>query len=230
MMKSLGVPAERINLTPYSVDNAWWKAESAKVNRAAVRAQWGATSEQPVILFCAKLQPWKRPMDLLDAFADAALPESLLLFAGGGPQRAELETAAANRGIRQRVKFLGFVNQTQLPALYSAADVMVLPSSYEPFAVVVNEAMCCGCPVIVSDQAGAARDLIAPVRPDFVFPVGNTQALARALQSAFADREKLRDTGRRGFAYVESHSPERLVAATLEAIRKAVQVVRREKS
>jgi glycosyltransferase involved in cell wall biosynthesis len=230
MMKSLGIPAERINLTPYSVDNAWWKAESAKVNRAAVRAQWGATSEQPVILFCAKLQPWKRPMDLLDAFADAALPEPLLIFAGGGPQRAELETAAANRGIRQRVKFLGFVNQTQLPALYSAADVMVLPSSYEPFAVVVNEAMCCGCPVIVSDQAGAARDLIAPVRPDFVFPVGNTQALAQALQSAFADREKLRDTGRRGFAYVESHSPERLVAATLEAIRKAVQVVRREKS
>jgi glycosyltransferase involved in cell wall biosynthesis len=230
LIKSLGIPAERISLTPYSVDNAWWKAEAAKVNRTAVRAEWGATRGQPVILFCAKLQPWKRPMDLLEAFADANLPEPLLIFAGGGPQRSELETAAANRGIRQRVKFLGFVNQTQLPALYSAADVMVLPSSYEPFAVVVNEAMCCGCPVIVSDQAGAARDLVAPVRPDFVFPAGNTQALTRALQAAFADPEKLRDTGLRGFAYVESHSPDRLVRATVEAVRKAVEAVRREKS
>jgi glycosyltransferase involved in cell wall biosynthesis len=230
LIKSLGIPPKRITLTPYSVDNAWWKAESAKINRDAVRAQWGATSSQPVILFCAKLQPWKRPLDLLQAFADAALPEAILVFAGDGPQRAELEGQAAVLGLRQRVKFLGFVNQSQLPALYSAADVMALPSSYEPFAVVVNEAMCCGCPVIVSDQVGAARDLVAPVRPDFVFPAGNTQALATVLQSAFADREKLREAGRRGFAYVESHSPDKLVAATVEAVRNALEVVRREES
>jgi glycosyltransferase involved in cell wall biosynthesis len=228
LIKGLGIPAERITLTPYSVDNAWWKAESEKVNRDAVRAQWGATPAQPVILFCAKLQPWKRPIDLLQAFAHAALPEAILVFAGDGPQRAELETRATRLGLRQRVKFLGFVNQSQLPALYSAADVMVLPSSYEPFAVVVNEAMCCGCPVMASEQVGAARDLVAPVRPDFVFPAGDTQALAAVLRSAFADREGLRETGRRGFAYVETHSPDGLVAATVEAVSKAVKVVRRE--
>jgi glycosyltransferase involved in cell wall biosynthesis len=229
MVKSLGIPAEKITLTPYSIDNEWWKSQSAKVNRDAVRADLGVAAEQLIILFCAKLQPWKRPMDLLQAFAEADLAASVLVFAGEGQQRAELEAQAVKLGLQARVKLLGFVNQSQLPALYSAADVMVLPSSYEPFAVVVNEAMCCRCPVIVSDQVGAARDLVAPVRPEFVFPAGNVTALAQTLRAAFANRDQLRETGMRGFAYVETHSPQRLIAATVDAVRKAVKVVRREK-
>jgi glycosyltransferase involved in cell wall biosynthesis len=168
-------------------------------------------------------------MDLLQAFAQAAPEESILVFAGEGPQRPQLETEAMQRGIGHRVKFLGFVNQSQLPALYSAADVLVLPSVYEPFAVVVNEAMCCGCPVIVSDQVGAARDLVAPVSPQFVFPAGDIQALANVLRNAFADGQQLREVGRRGFAHVETHSPQRIIAATVEAVRKAVEAVRHEK-
>ena len=229
MVKSLGIPAGKITLTPYTVDNDWWKAQAAMVNRDSARENLGATSHQPIILFCAKLQPWKRPMDLLQAFAQAAPEESILVFAGEGPQRANLEAEAAQLGIQQRVRFLGFVNQSQLPALYTAANLLVLPSVYEPFAVVVNEAMCCGCPVIVSDQVGAARDLVAPVSPQFVFPAGNVQALANVLRIAFADREQLREVGRRGFAHVETHSPQRIIAATVEAVRKAVEVVRNEK-
>ena len=229
MLKSLGIAAGKITLTPYAVDNDWWKTESLKADRSAVRAEWGATPEQPVILFCAKLQSWKRPMDLLHAFAEANLQGSILVFAGEGPQRAELQAQATQRGIQERVKFLGFVNQSQLPALYSAADVMVLPSGYEPFAVVVNEAMCCGCPVIASDQVGAARDLVAPVRPDFVFPAGNIRALATTLRAAFADRELLQETGRRGFAHVETHSPGKIIAATVEAVQKAVEAVQRRR-
>jgi glycosyltransferase involved in cell wall biosynthesis len=228
MVRGLGIPAERITLTPYTVDNDWWKRESSRVDRAAVRAQLGVMPDQPVILFCAKLQPWKRPMDLLRAFAKANLENSLLVFAGEGPQRSELGAEASKLGIQQRVKFLGFLNQSHLPAIYSAADVMVLPSSYEPFAVVVNEAMCCGCPVIVSDQVGAALDLVAPVRPDFVFPVGNISALAQALRAAFADRAELQETGRRGFLYVETHSPQRIIAATVDAVRKALEAVKHE--
>jgi glycosyltransferase involved in cell wall biosynthesis len=229
MLKSLGIAAGKITLTPYTVDNDWWKTQSALVNREATRANLGATPHQAIILFCAKLQPWKRPMDLLQAFAEAGPEGSILVFAGEGPQRPQLEAEAAKLGIEQRVKFLGFVNQSQLPALYSTADLLVLPSVYEPFAVVVNEAMCCGCPVIVSDQVGAARDLVAPVNPEFVFPAGDVQALANVLRLAFTDREQLRAAGRRGFAHVATHSPERIIASTVEAISKAVEGVRHEK-
>jgi glycosyltransferase involved in cell wall biosynthesis len=229
MIRSLGIPAEKITLTPYTVDNDWWKTQSALANREATRASLGAMSRQPIILFCAKLQPWKRPMDLLRAFAEAAPEGSILVFAGEGPQRPQLEAEAAKRGIQHRVKFLGFVNQSQLPALYSAADVLVLPSVYEPFAVVVNEAMCCACPVIVSDQVGAARDLVAPISPQFIFPAGDIPALANVLRLAFSDREQLREAGRRGFNHIETHSPQRIIAATVEAISKAVAAVRHEK-
>jgi glycosyltransferase involved in cell wall biosynthesis len=227
LIRSLGIPAERITLTPYAVDNEWWKTESAKVNRDEVRAGWGVSAEQPVILFCAKLAPWKRPMDLLRAFAQAqaVLPGAQLMFAGDGAQRGELEAESASLDLQERVRFLGFMNQSQLPALYTAADLMVLPSEYEPFAVVVNEAMCCGCPVMVSDRVGAARDLVAPVRTEFVFRTGDVAALASALQIAFADRQRLRETAQRGRDQVETHSPQKTVAGTVEAVRKAVQHV-----
>jgi glycosyltransferase involved in cell wall biosynthesis len=227
MVQSLGITSEKITITPYTVDNDWWKAQSAKVDRASVRASLGVSSDQPVILFCAKLQPWKRPLDLLQAFAQANIPEALLVFAGEGPQKPELQAAAAQLNIELQVRFLGFINQSKLPAVYTAADVMVLPSSYEPFAVVVNEAMCCSCPVIVSNQVGAARDLVIPLRPDFVFPVGDIPALAATLRAAFSDRAQLRATGRRAYDYVETHSPQRIITATITAVQNAVAAVQR---
>jgi len=222
LMLSLGLPAERITLTPYSVDNDWWMKQSVSVDRAAVRASWGASATDAVILFCAKLQPWKRPGDLLRAFADANLSNALLLIAGEGPLRAQLESEAAALGIAARVRFLGFVNQSQLPAVYTSADLMVLPSEYEPFAVVVNEAMCCGCPVAASDHVGAARDLVAPVQQEFVFACRDVAALAALLKAALVDRACLASLGRAALAHMKTWSPERNIAATLDAIETAV--------
>lgn len=222
LILSLGLPRERVTLTPYSVDNDWWRQQSASVDRAAVRAGWGASASDAVILFCAKLQPWKRPGDVLRAFAQANLSNALLVIAGDGPLRAELESQAGDLGIEKRVRFLGFVNQSQLPAVYTSVNLMVLSSEYEPFAVVVNEAMCCGCPVAASDRVGAARDLIAPVRKEFVFPCGDLAALATLLKDALTDRVLLASLGRDAIAHMRTWSPERNIAATLEAIEIAV--------
>ena len=227
LMHSLGIPQDRVTLTPYSVDNDWWMQQSAKVDRQAVRASWGAAPANPVVLFCAKLQPWKRPSDLLRAFAAAALADPILVFAGEGPLRAQLEAEAAALGLRDRVRFLGFVNQSQLPAIYTAADVMVLPSEYEPFAVVVNEAMCCGCPVIASDRVGAARDLVLPLRPEFVYPCGDLDALAHLLKTALADRPSLQRFSRAALARMRAWSPAQNIAATVEAVQRAVARSRR---
>jgi glycosyltransferase involved in cell wall biosynthesis len=227
LMASLGIPSEQVTLTPYSVDNEWWMRRSSQVDRAVIRKSWGVGPDARVILFCAKLQSWKRPFDLLRAFAKANLPDALLVFAGEGPLRSALEAEALSLGIAGRTRFLGFVNQSKLPAVYTSADLMVLPSEYEPFAVVVNEAMCCGCPVIASDCVGAARDLIAPFAPQFVFPCGDIGALAGILRDAFADGAGLQAVARAAFAHIQTWSPERNIAATVEAIRIAVQRVGR---
>jgi glycosyltransferase involved in cell wall biosynthesis len=222
LILSLGIPHDRVTLTPYVVDNDWWTAQSATVDREAVRASWGARPGDTVLLFCAKLQPWKRPSDLLRAVAKANLPNAFMIFGGEGPLRPQLESEAAALGINSRVRFLGFVNQSQLPAVYTSADVMVLPSEYEPFAVVVNEAMCCGCPAITSDRVGAARDLIAPVCPEFIFPCGDTDALAALIVKIAADRARLQRIRQLGLAHLQTWTPQRNVAATVDAIELAV--------
>jgi glycosyltransferase involved in cell wall biosynthesis len=223
LMLSLRIPEERITLTPYSVDNDWWTAHSQQVDRAAIRASWGASTDTAVVLFCAKLQPWKRPLDLLHAFAQVRIPDSLLVYAGEGALRADIEREAAVLGVAQRIRLLGFVNQSQLPAVYTAADVMVLPSEYEPFAVVVNEASCCGTPVVASDRVGAARDLIAPVNPILIYPCGDVFALTNLLNRLLADRECLRALGRAARQRIASWSPRDTIAGTLEAVRRAVK-------
>jgi len=225
LMRSLGLPDERVTLTPYVVDNDWWLTQAARVDRAAVRASWGAAADDAVILFCAKLQTWKRPLDLLQAFAKAKIGKALLVFAGEGPLRSQLESEAAVLGVTQRVRFLGFVNQTQLPGVYTGADLMVLPSLYEAFGVVVNEAMLCGCPVIVSDHVGAARDLIAEGRTGFVYPCGDVGALTVLLERALGSREELDELGRAARARMETWGPRENIDGTLEAISRGVSRV-----
>jgi len=223
---SLGIPEERITLFPFVVDNDWWSAQSANVDRQAVRASWGATPQTSVILFCAKLQPWKRPSDLLQAFAQANLPNSLLLFAGDGSLREGLEKQSQEFRMSDRVRFLGFTNQSQLPSLYAGADLLVLPSDYEPFGLVVNEAMLCGCPVAVSDRVGAARDLIAPLDPSFIYPCGNVAALAALLQRLFSNPSQLERFRSAAAQRMNAWSPREYVAATLQALDSAVPRLR----
>jgi glycosyltransferase involved in cell wall biosynthesis len=222
LILSLGIPPHRITLTPYVVDNDWWTAQSPRVEREAVRASWGARPDDMVVLFCAKLQPWKRPLDLLHAFAKANLPNGLLVFAGEGSLRQELEVEAAALGVNSRVRFLGFVNQSQLPAVYTSADLLALPSEYEPFAVVVNEAMLCGCPVIASDRVGAARDLVLEGETGFVYPCQDVAALAALIKEALADRAKLSKLGKSARSRMETWSPREHIQATVDAVAKAV--------
>ena len=225
LMRSMGLPPERITLTPYTVDNDWWMEECKKVDRSAVRASWGASPEDLVILFSAKLQSWKRPLDLLQAFARATISNALLVFAGEGPLREQLESEAKTLGIASRVRFLGFVNQGMLPSVYRSADLMVLPSEYEPFGVVVNEAMCCGCAVVTSDCVGAAQDLVAPIDNGLVYPCGDIEALTGILRRVATDRALLDSIGRTCLAHMHSWSPEHNIAATIHAIRIAVDRV-----
>ena len=226
LLRSLSIPGERISLIPYVVDNDWWQARSAEVDRSAVRASWRATPETPVVLFCAKLQPWKRPLDLVQAFAKAGVANALLLLAGEGPLKEELQAETARLGISDRVRFLGFVNQTQLPALYTAADVMVLPSEYDAFGVVVNEAMLCGCPVVASNSVGAGRDLIAPVNPSFIYPCGDVDTLSALLRRALSDRSVLAEFRIAAAERMKAWSPREHIAALVEAVQRSVSRIR----
>ena len=217
-LKSLGFPDDRIALVPSAVDNDWWTKNAAKADRDAVRAEWKVPPDASVVLFCAKLQPWKGPGDLLAAFALANVPDSYLVFAGEGPERGNLELRALGLGIGERVRFLGFVNQSRLPAVYHAADFFVLPSLFEPFGLVVNEAMLCGLPVAVSDRVGARFDLVSPGENGYEFPAGNVEALAEILGEILQDRAKIARMSIAARRRMETWSPREYVASMVRAV------------
>jgi glycosyltransferase involved in cell wall biosynthesis len=221
LMRLLGIPENRIALTPYVVDNDRWREAAARVDRAAVRARWGIPASAMVVVFSAKLQPWKRPLDALRAFVHAGVDGSFLLFAGEGPLRGEIEREIGQLGAGGRVKLLGFVNQSALPEVYRAADVLVLPSQYEPFGVVVNEAMLCGCVPVVTDRVGARFDLIEDGRTGFVYPAGNVGKLAELLRSLLREPDRLARMSAAAGEKIAAWSPELNVDRMVEAIEMA---------
>ena len=223
LIRSLGIPEERIVVTPYCVDNDWWTAESSRTDREAVRRRWSVPRDAPVVLFCAKLQAWKRPQDVLRAFARANSPNAYLVFVGDGALRLTLESEAKSLGIGGRVRFLGFVNQSGLPETYGAADILVLASEYEPFGVVVNEAMLCGCPVIVSDRVGARFDLVRDGETGFVFPMGDVGALS-ALLEVLQSPERLKRIGEAARKRMAGWSPVQNLEAVVMALERAIRL------
>jgi len=191
-LTSHGTPSTRIYASPACVDNDAFAAAAAPhltdSGREAARTSLGARAGDFVVLFAGKLEPKKRPLDAVDAVARLG-PASVLAVAGSGPLEGEMQSRAAELGVR--VKMLGFVNQSRLGAVYAAADCLVLPSdSNESWGLVVNEAMATGLPVVVSDHVGCAPDLVVPGETGEIHRAGDAGDLLRAL-------ERVRDRGAR---------------------------------
>jgi glycosyltransferase involved in cell wall biosynthesis len=190
-------------LMPYAVDNAWFaeRAAAAQPHQSALRDELHLAPDRPVILFASKLQPRKHADHLIEAYrqlcaerlAAGASSDDLpfLVIVGDGEERARLEALCRDLHL-DHVRFAGFRNQTELPRFFDLANVFVLPSRQEPWGLIVNEAMACGCPVIVSSDVGCQSDLVstgsAPDTPPpgFVYPMGDVPALAAALARVLA--------------------------------------------
>lgn len=215
-----GVADERLFFAPHAVDNERFMAarEAAQAGAPEWKRSLGIPADQRVILFAGKLEEKKRPLDLLRAFLDARLERTSLLYVGSGHQEAELRAAAAGH---PNVFFAPFRNQTLMPMTYAACDVFVLPSfgPAETWGLAVNEAMCMGRPVIVSDHVGCARDLVTPGETGLVFPAGNVAALTEALRDALSDPARLRQWGERGRERIRAYSYREATAGLAAALR-----------
>lgn len=183
--QSYGVLQEKITTSLYAVDNDFFQSQaSQQADRiSALRRKWGAGPHDVVFLFCAKLITVKAPENLLDAFSLLGEPKARLVFVGTGALEQKLK--ARHEQLRvPHVYWEGFVNQSALPAYYAAADVLVLPSRFEPWGLVVNEAMACGTPCIVSDVVGAGPDLVDGKGTGLIFHHDQPLALAEAMRIA----------------------------------------------
>jgi len=177
--------------------------------------------EHTLIAFVGKLIPIKRPFDLLRAFS--LLSPDLrrradLLFVGEGKLKADLRTAAKGSQL-ENVHFLDFQNQSAMPSIYAASDLLVLPSENETWGLVVNEAMNLSCPALVSDHVGCGPDLILPDQTGWIFSTGDVLGLRDYLAMAISNPEKLKQMGTTAVQHVSTYSYEAASAGLFQALR-----------
>jgi glycosyltransferase involved in cell wall biosynthesis len=209
---------------PYCVDNEYFRSRAveASLRREELRKELDLKPDTGIILYASKFQPRKRPDDLLEAYR-RMLPRfeqeraPYLLFVGEGELRPQLEKIASAQGL-ERVRFLGFRNQSELPALFDLCDVFVLASMAEPWGLVVNEVMNASRAVIVSDQVGCGPDLVHNGDNGFIVPAGDCDALARALYDTVGNLANARRMGEASRRIISSWSFEQDIAGLCEAL------------
>ena len=218
-----GARPERIHMAPYSVDNDYFRhrVAAASPRRTTLLHELGLSPSLPIVLFASKLQARKRCADLLQAYESIrAQAPAQIVVVGDGPELARLTEYARSKRLDD-VRFVGFKNQSELPAFYDLCDIFVLPSEREPWGLVVNEAMNAGKPIVASDAVGAARDLVLDGRSGCVFPVGDIAALASSLRLLIQDPDLRRRLGDNARALVAEWG----IDATVAGVRSAIHAL-----
>lgn len=175
------------------------------------------------ILFVGKLVSWKGCYTLLYAAKEllADIPHLELTFVGQGAQRQGLEQAAELLGIKDRVKFTGFLKYDALPDIYAQSDAFVLPALpainlAEQFGFVVAEAMACGLPTLVSRVGGLPE--VVGERDELIFTPGDFWDLAAKLRAIHASRELADELGAHCLAHARTHYDARRNGLVLKAV------------
>lgn len=157
----------------------------------------GNRNVPPTILFVGRLVPNKGPDVLLRAIPAvlAAHPHARFLFAGDGPMWSQLHKMASSMGIVDKIKFLGLCHD--VPQLMREAAIFVRPSTLEGMPLTVLEAMASGLPVVATPAGGIPEILTNGVN-GYLFPVGDSQALSKAIISLLDSPSLSEEMGSRG--------------------------------
>jgi glycosyltransferase involved in cell wall biosynthesis len=198
--RGLGVPDDRLAMIYSGVSDE----EPPPVDPQAVRAEFGFAPEAPLVLFAGRLAEQKRVDDLLKALdlLQHVQPDVCTLIAGDGPLRERLEETAHGYHLDDKVRFLGHRND--VPRLLAAADLLVLPSSYEGLPNVVLEAMRFRKPVVATAAPGTT-EVVVDGETGLLVPVGDVIVMTRAIRDLVRDPALARRLGEAGRARAEAH-------------------------
>ena len=216
---SLGAKRNKIWLAPNAIDtdlfeNAIKKREH---NKAEIKEMLGIKGD--VLLYVGRMIDIKGVQDLIECFPiiQKKYPSVNLILVGEGPDREKYESLCKYKKI-PRVIFTGFKQQEELPEYYAVADIFVFPTYTDPWGMVINEAMLAGLPVICSQAAGAAEDLVKRNENGFLHKPGDIKAMIEHISHLFEDRSLRENMGRRSREMISSYTPENMASGIKQAI------------
>jgi glycosyltransferase involved in cell wall biosynthesis len=203
------VKPEGIFIAPNAVDNDLFAFNAAKArqNERALRQELNLPARY--FLFAGRLVREKGVFELLAAYAKLVEPlrqQIGLVFAGDGACRGELEAKAASvsPGV---IRFAGFTHREQLAAYYALAEMFILPTHTDTWGLVVNEAMACGLPIILTSAAGCGPDLVKENWNGLTVPAMDAPALSSAMNILATRPEVCRLMGANSACHISRYSP-----------------------
>jgi glycosyltransferase involved in cell wall biosynthesis len=219
-----GARKNRIFFVPHVIDLEFMKNEQQRLIpiRGELRERWSLPQASLVFLFVGKFTPTKCPLDFVSAVHEAAKHDSAIagVMVGDGPLRAGCEEFV--RTNRSPISFTGFLNQSQIVQAYACADMLVLPSVGETWGMVVNEAMACGRPCLVSDRVGSGPDLVIPEETGSIFPHCDIAALSTAMLRLARNPLHISEMGHKAENRLRRYSVEAAVDGVLQALTSRV--------
>ncbi|RUM41335.1 MAG: hypothetical protein DSY70_01480 [Desulfobulbus sp.] len=217
-----GVPRQKLFSCPYFVDNERFldQVEKSIRKRDELRSRWSIPAGSICFLYVGKLTEKKRILDQLSALKSAMASDSNihLLVVGTGELLEDARKEVKKNHLP--VSFVGFLNQTEITDAYGVADCLILSSDYdETWGLVVNEAMVCGLPAIVSDRVGCGPDLVEEGITGSLYPFGDIQTLAARMLYMAENQERLLQMGKNAQRRVLQHyNVKKAVKGTLAAV------------
>jgi glycosyltransferase involved in cell wall biosynthesis len=190
LIRLYGIPSSDANVIPNGVDLAAFSADRLTPQRSVLRNEFSIGGETPALLFVGNEFRRKNLAAVIKALSCDGMEGTMLLVAGKDrpePYRA----LAAGLGVGDRVRFLG--PRADMPRVYAAADVFVLPSAYEALSLAMVEAAASGLPVLMTRVHGATEFIRPGENGDFVEP--NADAIAASVTRLLAEPERRRVLG-----------------------------------
>lgn len=190
--RDYGVPASRIRIVPGSADLDRF---GIGVSRAEARRQLGWPDDRPVLVTVRRLVRRTGVDRLIEAMAAVrdGCPGVLLYVGGTGPLRARIEERVRELGLDDAVTLLGYVSDEQMPLVYRAADLNIVPTiALEGFGLTAVEGLAAGTPALVT-PVGGLPEIVSPLSPDLVLRSHEADEMARGILAALDGRAEVPD-------------------------------------
>ena len=202
--KAMGLVEKQLVFMPHAIDNSRFSINKKYESEAVLlKNTLGIAKGALVFLFAGKLDHNKNVALLIRAFIGINTKDHYLLIVGDGVKEKELKDLSKQH---HNIIFLNFQNQQQMPAIYAAADIFVMPSKSETWGLSINEAMAAGKPIVASNTIGATFDLVKNNKNGFVFKSDDLNDLTKTLNHFIDDLNAVSLMGKVSLEIIEDYS------------------------